>query len=101
MSRKRSGRDKAARKGTQARGIVVELAHELHERIARVRGLSPNRSVAIHRTRALDHDIATGATLAEVEELMREGIRLHIEAMHEDGEPIPEPTAVGAALVSV
>jgi predicted RNase H-like HicB family nuclease len=45
--------------------------------------------------------IATGATLAEVEELMREGIRLHLEVMLEGGEPIPEPTAVGAALVAV
>lgn len=45
--------------------------------------------------------IATGATRAEVEELMRDGIRLHLEAMDEDGEPIPEPTAVGAVLVAV
>ncbi len=45
--------------------------------------------------------IATGATRAEVEDLMREGIRLHLEVMREYGEPIPEPTAVGAALVAV
>lgn len=36
--------------------------------------------------------IATGATLAEVEQLMREGLAFHLESMLEDGDPIPEPT---------
>jgi predicted RNase H-like HicB family nuclease len=32
--------------------------------------------------------IATGSSIAEVEERMREAIRLHIELMEEDGDPI-------------
>jgi len=44
--------------------------------------------------------VATGATRAEVERLIREGIRLHLEAMRESGEPIPEPTT-GVELVEI
>ena len=33
--------------------------------------------------------IATGRTLQEVEQNMREAIALHVQAMLEDGEPIP------------
>lgn len=41
--------------------------------------------------------VATGATRAEVERLIGEGIRLHLELMREGGEPIPKPTtAVGS-----
>ncbi|MGH3983256.1 MAG: type II toxin-antitoxin system HicB family antitoxin [Pseudonocardiaceae bacterium] len=32
--------------------------------------------------------------------LMREAIRLHIEGMREDGEAIPEPTAVAALTIA-
>ncbi len=40
--------------------------------------------------------IATGATFAEVEQLMREGLDFHLESMLEDGDAIPEPsTRVG------
>lgn len=35
--------------------------------------------------------IATGATVEEVTQLMREGIPFHLEGMCEDGEPIPPP----------
>jgi len=38
--------------------------------------------------------IATGPTVAETEELLREAIALHIEGMEEDGLPIPEPSSV-------
>jgi len=31
------------------------------------------------------------ATIEETEQLLREGIELHIEGMREDGLPIPEP----------
>ena len=31
------------------------------------------------------------ATLEETEQLLREGIELHLEGMREDGLPIPEP----------
>ncbi len=38
--------------------------------------------------------VATGATHAEVEERMREAIRLHLDGMREDGIAIPEPSSV-------
>ena len=38
--------------------------------------------------------IAAGATLAETAELMRGAVRLHLEAMREDGDTIPEATTV-------
>ena len=34
--------------------------------------------------------IATGKTLAETTELMRGAIEMHLDAMREDGDPIPE-----------
>jgi len=37
--------------------------------------------------------IAAGATRDETLELLREGAEMHIEAMREDGETIPEPGA--------
>jgi len=33
------------------------------------------------------------ATFAEIEQLLREGIEMHIDGMREDGLPIPEPIA--------
>ena len=38
--------------------------------------------------------IGTGQTVAEVEKRMRKGIQLHLEAMRDDGDPIPEPTTL-------
>ena len=38
--------------------------------------------------------IAAGATLQETEELMRGAIEMHLAAMQEDGDPIPQPTTV-------
>ncbi len=35
--------------------------------------------------------VAVGKTKAEVEKLIREAIPMHIEAMREIGEPVPEP----------
>ena len=35
--------------------------------------------------------IATGATVAEVEEEIRAAIRFHIEGLQEDGLPVPDP----------
>ncbi len=40
----------------------------------------------------LDGCIAAGDTEAETLQLIREAIALHIEAMREDGDPIPVPT---------
>ena len=35
--------------------------------------------------------VAAGKTQAEVRRLIREAIEMHLEAMREAGEPIPEP----------
>jgi len=32
-----------------------------------------------------------GKTVAQVERLIREGIELHLEALREQGEPVPKP----------
>jgi predicted RNase H-like HicB family nuclease len=38
--------------------------------------------------------IATGQTVAEAEELLREAVALHIRGMQEDGIPVPAPSSV-------
>jgi predicted RNase H-like HicB family nuclease len=43
--------------------------------------------------------VATGATREETERQMCEAIRLHLEGMTEDGEPVPEATAVAEYVV--
>jgi predicted RNase H-like HicB family nuclease len=42
-----------------------------------------------------------GDTREEVEQLVRESISLHLEALREAGDPIPEPTAVATTRVQV
>jgi predicted RNase H-like HicB family nuclease len=37
--------------------------------------------------------IAAGDTREEVQQLMREAISLHIEALREQGQPVPQPGA--------
>jgi predicted RNase H-like HicB family nuclease len=37
--------------------------------------------------------IATGATVAEAEQHIREAIEIHLEAMRADGTPIPLPSS--------
>lgn len=37
--------------------------------------------------------VATGDTIAEVEQLIREVIEFHLEGMREDGTPIPPPSS--------
>jgi predicted RNase H-like HicB family nuclease len=37
--------------------------------------------------------IATGSTVAEAEEQIREAIAFHLDGLREDGLPIPEPTS--------
>lgn len=44
--------------------------------------------------------VATGATREEVEKLIREGIRLHIEVMRKAGENVP-PATTTVGLVDV
>ncbi len=38
--------------------------------------------------------VATGATRAEVEDRMRDAIRMHLDGMREDGLTIPEPSSI-------
>jgi predicted RNase H-like HicB family nuclease len=40
--------------------------------------------------------IATGKTVEEVRQRMREAIELHLAGMREDGLPIPKPTSLVA-----
>ena len=40
--------------------------------------------------------ITTGRTVEEVERNIREAIELHLEALREDGEPLPDPHTVVA-----
>ena len=44
--------------------------------------------------------IAAADTKTEVEQLIREAIILHLESLHEHGDPIPEPHTT-AALIEV
>jgi predicted RNase H-like HicB family nuclease len=44
--------------------------------------------------------VATGQSQAEVEQLMREAIPMHLELMRETGEPIPEPHAVVGSIAA-
>ena len=37
--------------------------------------------------------VATGATIAEVEQLIREAIEFHLEGMRQDGETVPVPSS--------
>lgn len=43
----------------------------------------------------------TGETRAEAERLIREGIRLHLEGLTEEGLPTPDPRSVDVAAVAV
>jgi predicted RNase H-like HicB family nuclease len=38
--------------------------------------------------------IATGQTLEEVKQVMREAIAFHLEGLREEGLPVPEPTTL-------
>lgn len=42
--------------------------------------------------------VACGDTIEETEELMREAIRLYIEALAEEGSPVPAPTTQARPL---
>jgi predicted RNase H-like HicB family nuclease len=44
--------------------------------------------------------VATGETVEETLQLMREAIELHLRGLEEDGLPVPEPTST-ASYVSV
>jgi predicted RNase H-like HicB family nuclease len=40
--------------------------------------------------------VAVGKTEAEVRKLIERAVELHLRLMREDGDPIPEPTAMSA-----
>jgi predicted RNase H-like HicB family nuclease len=44
--------------------------------------------------------VAAAETYDECVQLMREAVQFHLESMREDGEPIPEPTAVAALTIT-
>ena len=43
--------------------------------------------------------VAAGSSPAEVAELMRAAVRLHVESLRAHGEPVPPPTAAGATVI--
>jgi predicted RNase H-like HicB family nuclease len=45
--------------------------------------------------------IAAAETREECEQLIREAIAFHLAGMREDGDPIPEPSAIDATMVQV
>lgn len=42
--------------------------------------------------------IATGRTLAQTQQYMREAVAMHLKGMREDGERIPRPTTVAGEV---
>ena len=75
----------------------------------RVRPVTATWSVVYERTTtgwcahipALPGLGVTGATRAEVEQLIREGIPFHLDGLAEDGLPIPDPTSVEVQAIAV
>jgi len=45
--------------------------------------------------------VAVGDTIEECEQEMRSAIAFHIDGLRQEGEPVPEPAAVAAAVVEV
>jgi predicted RNase H-like HicB family nuclease len=45
--------------------------------------------------------VTAAETREEYEQLMREAMRLHLAGMRQDCEPIPESSAIGAAMVEI
>jgi predicted RNase H-like HicB family nuclease len=43
--------------------------------------------------------VASGESVDEVDTLIREAIRLHIESLRAHGEPVPEPSTAAVRLV--
>ncbi len=45
--------------------------------------------------------VALGDTLEACKREMRDAVAFHIEGLREEGEPVPKPSAIAAALVEV
>lgn len=45
--------------------------------------------------------VAAGQSREEVRQLIEGAIEMHLDGLREDGEPIPEPTAIAADLVRI
>ena len=43
--------------------------------------------------------VAAGATVDEVESLIREAIEVHLESLRSHGDPVPPPSAVATTVV--
>jgi predicted RNase H-like HicB family nuclease len=50
---------------------------------------------------ALPGCVATGSTVEQAEDRIREAIRMHIESLRAHGEPVPEPSTAAVRLVDV
>src|SRR5258708_29708606 len=46
----------------------------------------------------IDGVVATGATVGEVTDLLREALEFHLEAMVRDGELVPDPAVIASAV---
>ena len=44
--------------------------------------------------------VAAGATREETTELMRKAIKMHLDGMREDGDPIPEPRTIAESITA-
>jgi predicted RNase H-like HicB family nuclease len=44
--------------------------------------------------------VATGATVAEVEQEIRAAVRFHIEGLKQDGTPVPAPSALAEYITA-
>ena len=44
--------------------------------------------------------VATGATVAEVEQEIRAAVRFHIEGLQQDGTPVPAPSALAEYITA-
>ncbi len=45
--------------------------------------------------------VAAGASVAEVEALIQEAVRLHVESLRSHGEPVPPPVTAAVRMVEV
>ena len=50
---------------------------------------------------ALPGCVATGRSVEQAEQRIRDAIRLHIDSLRSHGEPVPEPTTATVRLVDV